>query len=251
MADFLRFRLYGPFASWGETPGAEIRATALHPTRSALLGLVAAALGLDRHDDAAHTELARPLRFAVRVDAVGVPLVDYHTAQILPLTKKRAAPNSRAEQIDAPRDQLSTVVTERHYRADAAYTVVAWQEGEPGRFPLEALRAALASPHFTLSLGRKANVLAWPLAPTLVSAETVAAVLAKEPDAALFDEFFPQRSRRPGGTFWDGDPSLVGLAVRERHERRDEPLSRRRQTFTRRFENHSPPEEPHHAVQSS
>lgn len=246
MADFLRFRLHGPLASWGETPGAEVRATALTPTRSALLGLAAAALGIDRHDDAAHSELARPLRFAVRVDALGVPLVDYHTVQLFE-PKKRPRPDSRAHQLNAPRHELNknTVLTERHYRADAAYTVVAWQESEPGRFPLESIRTALAAPHFTLSLGRKSCPLSWPLAPRLVLADTVAAVFAADPDAELFERYFPRRGRRFGGYFWEGNPSIVGLTSRERHERRDEPISRHRQTFTRRFEHHTPEEVPH------
>lgn len=246
MGDFLRFRLHGPFASWGETPGAEIRATALHPTRSALLGLLAAALGIDRFDDEAHAELARPLRFAVRVDAVGVPLVDYHTAQLFE-PKKRPRPDSRAHQLDAPRHDLKTVVTERHYRADAAYTVVAWQEGEPGRFSLETLRAALARPHFVLSLGRKSCPPAWPLAPRRVTAATALAALSDEApeERELVERSLRPLGLRPGGIYWDGDSAVAGLTSRERHERRDEPTSRRRQTFTRRFENFTPGEEIH------
>lgn len=245
MGEFLRFRLHGPLASWGETPGASIRATALHPTRSALLGLVAAALGLDRQDDAAHVELGRALRFAVRVDALGVPLVDYHTAQVLVPKRGRRPPESRADQVAAPRHQLATTVSVRHYRADAAYTVVAWVEGDPGRFSLDTLRAALVQPHFVLSLGRKSCPLAWPLAPRIIVAETAAAVFRNDPDAALFDEFFPRWRRRFGGFYWEGDEALVGLTERERHERRDVPTSRRRQTYTRRFESYSPelPEE--------
>lgn len=237
MAEFLRFRLLGPLASWGETPGATIRATAHHPTRSALLGLVAAALGLDRGDDEAHTELARPLRFAVRVDSVGVPLWDYHTTQVL-LPKRGQRFESRAEQLAAPRHQLKTAVSTRHYRADAAYTVVAWHEGEPGRFPLEAIRAALLAPHFVLSLGRKSCPLAWPPAPRIVQADTAAAAFRDELDASFFDAIFPRR--QPGGFFWEGDAAIVGLTAHERHERRDEPVSRRRQTYTRRFESYSP-----------
>ena len=55
-------------AAWGSTAVGEVRPSAPHPTRSALLGLLAAALGLRRDDDERHEALGRMLRFAVRVD---------------------------------------------------------------------------------------------------------------------------------------------------------------------------------------
>src|SRR6185295_12377864 len=66
MPSFLVFRLYGPLASWGEVAVGEVRPSNLHPTRSALLGLLGAALGLRRSDEAALADLARTVRFAVR-----------------------------------------------------------------------------------------------------------------------------------------------------------------------------------------
>ena len=47
MAEFLLFQLYGPMASWGEAAAGEVRHTASWPTRSALTGLLGAALGIE------------------------------------------------------------------------------------------------------------------------------------------------------------------------------------------------------------
>jgi len=50
--DYLVFQLYGPLASWGDIAVGETRPSALTPSRSAILGLLAAALGLKRPDTA-------------------------------------------------------------------------------------------------------------------------------------------------------------------------------------------------------
>jgi CRISPR system Cascade subunit CasD len=50
MMEYLLFRLYGPLASWGEIAVGESRHTATYPGKSALLGLLAAALGIRRDD---------------------------------------------------------------------------------------------------------------------------------------------------------------------------------------------------------
>src|SRR5216683_3027496 len=45
----LALLLDGPMQSWGHASRFERRTTALHPTRSGVLGIVAAALGIDKH----------------------------------------------------------------------------------------------------------------------------------------------------------------------------------------------------------
>ena len=50
MRDYLVFQLYGQLASWGDIAVGETRPSALTPTKSAILGLVAAALRLKRPD---------------------------------------------------------------------------------------------------------------------------------------------------------------------------------------------------------
>ena len=75
----LLLRLAAPLQSWGADSKFEIRKTNREPTKSGVLGLLAAALGVRRDDDEGLQEL-KTLRFGVRVDQEGGLLVDFHTA---------------------------------------------------------------------------------------------------------------------------------------------------------------------------
>lgn len=72
----LLLRLAGPVQSWGVASRFARRDTHPRPTKSGVIGLCAAALGLDRNDPLG--ELAAVL-FGVRADHPGVPLRDFHT----------------------------------------------------------------------------------------------------------------------------------------------------------------------------
>ena len=67
----------GPLQSWGTDSHFETRHTDFHPSKSAVLGLLAASLGW-RRDDERIADLNR-FCFAVRVDQPGSMLKDYHT----------------------------------------------------------------------------------------------------------------------------------------------------------------------------
>ncbi|MFJ3856110.1 type I-E CRISPR-associated protein Cas5/CasD [Streptomyces sp. NPDC090085] len=69
-------RLAGPLQSWGALARFERRDTQDRPTKSACIGLIAAALGHDRTDSLGPLP---GLRFAARADRPGVPVRDYHT----------------------------------------------------------------------------------------------------------------------------------------------------------------------------
>ncbi|MDD5036069.1 MAG: type I-E CRISPR-associated protein Cas5/CasD, partial [Methylococcaceae bacterium] len=98
MPEFLVFRLYGPLASWGDIAVGEQRPTTPHPSKSAILGLVAAALGIRRDENKRHQDLAAGYGYAVRVDAPGVLLRDYHTTQIPDSTKFLKYSHSRRDE---------------------------------------------------------------------------------------------------------------------------------------------------------
>ena len=48
MPEYLVFQLYGPFMSWGDIAVGEMRPSAMMPAKSAILGLLAAAVGIKR-----------------------------------------------------------------------------------------------------------------------------------------------------------------------------------------------------------
>ncbi len=128
----LLVRLAGPMQSWGEYSRYNSRDTAKQPTKSGILGLLAAAQGRRRTD--AIEDLVR-LRFGVRTDQPGRVLKDFQTAHELDSDK-------------------SMPLTDRFYLSDAVF--VAGVEGEPGI--ISDLENALRSPRFALYLGRRAFV---------------------------------------------------------------------------------------------
>jgi CRISPR system Cascade subunit CasD len=246
MIDYLVFRLYGPMASWGDIAVGEVRPSYTHPSKSAVLGLVAAALHVTRDQEETQRALADGYGFAVRVDSMGVPLVDYHTAQVPPSgsgRKRRNFATRREELCTLPREQLNTILSRRDYRTDALATVVMWARGATPPFSLEEIRSALDRPGFVPYLGRKSCPLALPMEAQVVPAATVRQALAK----ALFKnlkEFRVERMRPlvPPALYWE-DGAEAGLAARHTFERRDVPLSRRRWQFDVRREHHAPLDE--------
>jgi len=76
----LLLRLAAPLQAWGSDSKFETRKTNREPTKSGVIGLLAAALGLRRDEREALARLAQ-LRFGVRVEREGQLLVDYHIAK--------------------------------------------------------------------------------------------------------------------------------------------------------------------------
>jgi CRISPR system Cascade subunit CasD len=130
----LLLRLYAPLQAWGVQSRFSVRDTARDPSKSGVIGLLAAAQGRLRH--AAIEDLAA-LRMGVRVDQEGTLLRDYHTAQEVYRAKGGAKPT-----------ELST----RYYLGDACFLV--GLEGDPTL--LTALHTALRDPVWALYLGRRA-----------------------------------------------------------------------------------------------
>jgi CRISPR system Cascade subunit CasD len=170
MAEHLVFTLTAALAAMGDVAGHERRGTLGWPGRSAILGLVAAALGV-RRDDAVGLAALEPLLTAVAIFDEGRPLRDYHTVETVPTAAARCPDSRRAALATAGRD-TNTTITLRDYRMGVLFGVALWG------MPLAPLAAALARPAFTLYLGRKSCPLAAPLAPRIVVADGPVAALA-------------------------------------------------------------------------
>lgn len=246
MTDYLLLRLYGPLASWGEIAVGESRHSAVHPSRSALLGLLGAALGIERTDVAGQQALTAGYRFGIRLECTGSPLRDYHTVQ-QGVPPRKFQFRSRRQELSA--DKVETfVLSTREYRCDSlALVAVEALPGAPA--DLGYLVQALRRPHFTLYLGRKSCPLALPLSPQQVSANTLREALddAQLPSLlALLDRREPQQSWptrqdrqcfRPGQVryYWE-DGMQAGMAPSFEQVRHDQPLSRSRWQFAPRRE---------------
>ena len=79
---WLMLTLYSPLAAFGEARAGRARQSWTRPGRSAVLGMVAAALGVDWDDLATHAAISSGLGYAVRTDATGHSLMDWHTVRI-------------------------------------------------------------------------------------------------------------------------------------------------------------------------
>ena len=121
--------------SWGISSLFTERDTAMEPSKSAVIGLICAALGRSR--DAEISDLAK-LKMGVRVDREGLLEKDFQIAQ--------GAMNANGSKSD------QAVTSNRYYLADAAFLV--GLEGDPDL--LTPIHQALLHPKWHIFLGRKA-----------------------------------------------------------------------------------------------
>ena len=182
----LLLRLAAPLQAWGSDSKFETRKTNREPTKSGVIGLLAAALGLRRDESEALARLTG-LRFGVRVEREGQLLVDYHIAKT--------------------QDQKTSYVTYRHYLQDAVF--LAGIESEDTAL-LQQLQQALLHPAFPLYLGRRSCPPTLPLCLGLRQCSLQEALQAEPP-------LCPGRHWR---LVLDADPLEPGTAVQ-----RDVPVS--------------------------
>ncbi|MBU2789390.1 type I-E CRISPR-associated protein Cas5/CasD [Acidithiobacillus caldus] len=177
MAKLLLFQLYGPLASWGDPAVGEYRPSATHPGKSHIAGLLGAALGRRREQEDELAALVHSYGLAVRIEAEGELLRDYHTIQV--------PPQRRGQRFRTRRDELSvakpnTILSQRDYRMDAAWICALWASAS-APYPLSDLAEALRRPHFTLYLGRKSCTPSLPLNPQLVECVSLKEAFAHYP----------------------------------------------------------------------
>ncbi len=213
MQPHLVFTLTAALAAMGDLAGHERRGSLAWPGRSAILGLLGAALGLERGGDFSALDA---LGVAVAVFDEGALLRDYHTVETVPSAAVRR-PNSRPQALAAAGLRASTTITLRDYRLDALYGVAVWG-GD-----LAPLRVALAAPRFTLYLGRKSCPLSAPPGAEIVS--------AAGPEEALAALVLPPW-RQGAMARWLMTEAEHGDAHVE--QRQDQPLDRARWHFAPR-----------------
>ena len=146
----LLLRLVGPMQSWGTISRFDQRDTGKEPSKSGVIGLVAAALGIARENWSDLKPLTH-LSMGVRHDRPGVPKWDYQTAGCA-----KTETIIKADGKQSP----DGVISQRFYLADAAF-LVGLEHGE--RQFLERIHAALRDPVWPLALGRKSYVPSEPV----------------------------------------------------------------------------------------
>lgn len=126
----LLLRLAAPLQAWGSSSKFIVRSTEREPTKSGVIGMIAAALGIQRNDDAKKLAPLAQLRFGVRADKEGILLKDFHMVHGYKIAD----------------------VTERYYLSDAVFLAVL--ECDDKKL-LEEIATALQKPVYPLYLGRK------------------------------------------------------------------------------------------------
>lgn len=225
---FLVFQLVAPLAAWGDVAVGQYRGSRDAPGESALVGLLGAALGIRRDDEAAHAMLRDGYAFAVATVNAGSLLRDYHTAQVPSRSDLKGRPQrTRRDELSVPKHQLNTILSTRDYRQDGEW-LVAVQALPAAAHELAALERALREPRFVLYLGRKSCPPAAPLAAQIVDADSAHAAI----DGWL------QAAGRPvalRSLAW-GDRTLAGVAAHLSVPRKDRLIRRKGWLFGDRTE---------------
>ena len=163
--DYLLFRIYGPMASWGEIAVGETRHTASYPSKSAIIGLLAAALGIKRSEPEKQQQMQQGYAFAMEVYSQGTLLRDYHTTQV-PDSVGKFTYRTRRDELIVGKDRLGTILSSREYRSDS-FALVAVRALPDAQYNLVTIKKHLEEPKFHLYLGRKSCPLAAPMNPQI------------------------------------------------------------------------------------
>lgn len=150
----LLLRLAAPLQSWGYMSLYDNRATEDMPTKSGVIGLLAAALGRRRDES---LEDLQKLQFGVRVDLKGTKIDDFQIADM--------------------GVGLNANLSHREYLSDAIFLVGLASEDK--KF-LEELMYALNNPVFTLFLGRKSCPPTLPLVLKITQKDLYSALKEEE-----------------------------------------------------------------------
>lgn len=138
-------RLAGPMQAWGAGSRFVRRGTEMAPTKSGIIGLIAAARGIRRTES---LEGLPDLRFGVRIDQPGQLMRDFQTAR-----QPRRGRTGETTWKPLP-------LSQRYYVSDAVF--LALLEGD--RALVDGIDAAVRSPEFPLYLGRRSCPPAGPVA---------------------------------------------------------------------------------------
>jgi CRISPR system Cascade subunit CasD len=155
---YLALRLEGPLQAWGYDSQFNRRRTGLFPTKSAVLGMCCAALGIPRGSEREAAMLARMrnLQFL----AAAVPRRNRHYADQDPLPVRRLVDYHTVQKTLTAEGKIKdTHLTWRHYLCDAAFAAVLGGDREL----IAELGTAVKNPRWGVWLGRKACIPSAPI----------------------------------------------------------------------------------------
>jgi CRISPR system Cascade subunit CasD len=162
---YLALLLDGPLQSWGFASRFQRRATGLYPTKSGVIGLISAAMGLAKGSDEEH-EMLLELSM-LRMTAIAIPRQPPASANGLPILRLEDYHTVLGTRRASGQMNTDAVVTRRQYLQDARFGVILAGE----RSDLERAKACLEDPVWGVWLGRKSCIPAEPILRGLFSTE--------------------------------------------------------------------------------
>jgi CRISPR system Cascade subunit CasD len=165
---YLALLLDGPLQSWGFASRFERRTTGLHPTKSGVIGLICAAMGLAKGSPE-EREVLRELA-ASNMMSISIPREAASGGSPLPLLRLEDYHTVLGTRRASGKRNPDAVVTRREYLLDARFGVMV----EGPRSVLERAAAALDDPVWGIWLGRKNCIPAEPIGRGLFDTEAQA-----------------------------------------------------------------------------
>jgi CRISPR system Cascade subunit CasD len=151
---FLALYLDAPLQSWGYQSRFDRRTSLSYPTRSGIIGMICAAMGVDRSDTEG-LQLFETLTISVYTFRQGRRLVDFHT--VGGGWDKKKNPQCIVPKADGKAGQ--TVVSRREYLQHSRYGVILQVDKTLG----QRIVMALTNPIWGIWLGRKSCIPASPV----------------------------------------------------------------------------------------
>ena len=162
----LLFHLAGPMSSWGGIAVGSIRPTEMHPSKSAVVGIISASLGIDRLDSERQASLFTDFDYVIVSSGKEGEMSDYATIQSSrpPSEEKYTILPPRSQEL--ARESLNTILSTKRYVCNGFYTVAIIPRVKPA-FDLQRIKDALERPVFIPYLGRKSCPMSFPMSPSI------------------------------------------------------------------------------------
>lgn len=210
----LLLKFAGPLQSWGTDSKFETRYTDFYPSKSAVIGMIAASFGYRRDEDEKIKQL-NDLDFAVRVDQRGNLLRDYQIATAY-------KPDGRFER---------NYVTNRYYLEDAIFVVAIGGEDDF----IDKIEQSLKNPYFQTFFGKRSN----PINPDFILDKTNQGVVESLENISWqagnwYKKDYKNKSRVELEVYIDGD--LIKKSVSKFRKDRVESFSQKHRQFGYRGE---------------
>jgi CRISPR system Cascade subunit CasD len=174
---YLMWTYYAQLSAHSVVATGQDITTRSRPTRTGVIGVLASCLGIGRTQVADLSALHEGIGVAVRVDAAGARVTDYHTAMV-PRGEQARGQRSRWHELQAGRPEAQQ--TYRDYVVGGLYTVAHWARAG-SKATLDRIRDALLEPVFVPFAGRACCSFALPFDPLIVEADGLLAAFTQRP----------------------------------------------------------------------